>query len=418
MVFQGPSCTVKFFDSSLSIYLIRISAELLILVQGLVGRSIFCSYHYVRWISTCLGLFIASVGQTAPAAKTEKDCAKSLISIAQESNAKVKRLDNPLQKQVDLEVQKLIQDVDSITKKSYESCLNSGRAPLECIDKAGNEATAKVSFGKRLAEFAPDKKTKACLTSLDKSSKQKFLERSNTVLNLSAMSAATLLFHEMERRHALAEGREAPKFNFAIIGVAVVFTVYRSAITCKNVFDNSALDGSKTKAQLLREKFWRYTKMSILENSTFVGMLAAQDALRGEDVFEEDNLKSYATDFAFGMVWNAGMAGLHMAFLDRFLIQGLDGIRYNISRWIARGWIRPVVVRAAGKTKVIVRVSYQIPAFVVDTTIRTALTAGRMWVYLDWRKHLLEALVPGKYTQEEDLPEKDVEVEIVHDFPR
>lgn len=365
-----------------------------------------------------LSLLLISPKSPALTPENEQDCAKSLTQVALNiRKAPSPVAPTPLQTKISEEVDKLMEEVDTSVKQSYESCVASGKAPLTCIDKAGNEATANVKFGENLAKHAPDKKTEACLVSLDKSSKQKFLERSNMALNLGAMSAATLMFHEVERRQALANGEEPPKFNFAIIGAAVAFSIYRSVITCKNVFDASAPGATKTKSQKLKEKFWRYTKMSIIENSVFVGMLIAQDAIRGEDVFEEDNLKSYATDFAFGMVWNAGMAGMHIGFLDKFLIQGLDGIRYNISRWIARGWIRPIVVKSRGKAKVIVRVSYQIPAFVVDSTIRTALTAGRMWIYLEWRQQLLEAFVPGRYAKDEQLEEKDVEVEIIHDLP-
>lgn len=301
-----------------------------------------------------------------------------------------------------LEFESLVKEIEAVTYISHSSCAES---PETCAKYAIEESLDEKRITNRFKRFFSGKKEKACAIKKVRTARQNLIAKSNLVLNLGAGAGATYWFHQIEKKAAAADGKPAPNFNYAFLAAMVGMIIYRSVVQCQNEIDTDSMV-DLTARQKAWKKFWRYTKMNAIANSMFISLLAVQDLIEGENPLDPEHLKSYAVDFAFGMVWDGAWAMSHIKFFDRALLHpthGLPAVRRQISLWLRKGILRPVIARINGRnTLVFMRGLSDVPGFSIEALARFGLTSGRTASYLGIRSELLNYIfvTPQVVTQE------------------
>jgi hypothetical protein len=296
--------------------------------------------NYVKIFLLTLALSVLS--PLAHSNSPEKACTQALTSLVK---ADLERALQPLQ----LEFAFMRSDIEKAIVRDAEAC--GGLENPACAQKVLSAAMTEPRATQRLARFLDDKKEMTCVLSKQRAAREKLIASSNMALNLSAAIGTMGYFHYQSLQEAKRHETPPPQFNYALAASVVAIVIYRSIVQCQN--ELASIGGGEA---TFRQKFARYTQLNLIGNGIYVGLLAGQDAIQGQNPFEKDNLKRYFHEFVYSLAWDTGFSVVNIKLMDKFFLHRLPKVREGIAESINRGVIRPVFTRLNGKPTILLKV--------------------------------------------------------------
>jgi hypothetical protein len=217
----------------------------------------------------------------------------------------------------------------------------------------------------------------------------------NLAIGLSSIGVA----HTTRINSALESDAAMPDFPFDLTATAITLTILRTRIMCKNEYSMRPEDATMTRMQKIKRNFLAYQGVLIYGNFIYIGFVAGEDMMRGEDIFTEEKLKAYGTEFVVSYVWDQAFAGLGVVVLDPAMKRLADLGPFAANR-IGRllpatinGWF----VKKGEKNFLFLKVGnlLEIPGVAADYATRFAISTARSRLWLQVRDLLAQGTPDG-----------------------
>ena len=224
--------------------------------------------------------------------------------------------------------------------------------------------------------------------------------RSSVALNLALSMGALTSGYLME-----SSGDPKAQIPFDVAATVIGSILIRSEVGCRNQSKNastleSALALSWPKKFI--KNYLDYLPWVPTMAGMYVGFVAAEDLIRGEDILTGDKLKEYLNKAVLSMVWDLGFNLVHVTFLDKVYFQTLPRGRELLNNFLRRKVYAGTLRGLADKKLLIVPVG-EVPGYIFELGARWSIQTARQYAWLVAEKQLTRAS-PEKVSKL-DLPE-------------
>jgi len=283
--------------------------------------------------------------------------------------------------------------------KELSEPLDALRARLELDEKKvpNSWKTKPKEWGRKLSE---------CFRSPKLSAKQRRTAQVNLAMGTLVPLTAILASHTYSVNKAREEKTEAPDFPFDLLATSISMNAWTALIQCKN----ELMNGNNPDKSWVRQKFenyMRYFWMNVAGAGVYTGFIAAEDAIRGENIFASDNLSEYGKEAMFGFAWDSSTDFVHVLILDKVLMKYLPGGRAMITDLVRKGVFRGKWLNAGSKR--FLRLQAQdwakAPGLLVEFLVRQGYVSARAFSYVQIRNSLF---APGGTEDVDELGEADL----------